>query len=195
MDRALREADVILDASGYTLGSGWSKQGGFELYLQDSSRGAALWDRVWEAGRPFGIGPGAPNLIERVESRLLSYASDMTMDNNPFECGLEAFCDLDKPAPFLGREALDRISREGVRRKLGGVVIEGAPIEPNTDEWPVHAGGVLVGHVTTAVYSPRYERSIAMAMLDVGAGGVMEVTTEAGDTRTLRRADADWNPV
>lgn len=28
MDKALREADAIFDASGYTLGSGWSKEGG-----------------------------------------------------------------------------------------------------------------------------------------------------------------------
>ena len=52
--------------------SGWSKQGGFELYLQDASRGSELWDMVKHYGTAFDIGPGAPNVIERLESGLLS---------------------------------------------------------------------------------------------------------------------------
>ena len=48
--------------------SGWSKQGGFEIYLMDSYRGDELWDRIREAGQPYGIGPGTPNPQERVES-------------------------------------------------------------------------------------------------------------------------------
>jgi glycine cleavage system aminomethyltransferase T len=57
--------------------SGWSKQGGVELYLRDGGRGTELWHRVKEAGAPFGIGPGAPNDIERLESGLISYGADM----------------------------------------------------------------------------------------------------------------------
>ena len=51
--------------------SGWSKQGGFEFYLRDGSKGEELWNRVAEAGKPYGIGPGTPNYIERVESGLI----------------------------------------------------------------------------------------------------------------------------
>ncbi len=51
--------------------SGWSKQGGYEIYLMDSASGTLLWDRVKEAGAPYGIGPGTPNYIERVESGLI----------------------------------------------------------------------------------------------------------------------------
>ena len=40
--------------------SGWSRQGGFELYLQDGSKGDELWNRVREAGAKYGIGPGLP---------------------------------------------------------------------------------------------------------------------------------------
>ena len=78
--------------------SGWSKQGGFEIYLRDGSRGGALWDRIRDAGEPYGIRPGSPNLIERIESRLISYGTDVTLEHDPFEAGLEAYCDLDKPA-------------------------------------------------------------------------------------------------
>ena len=47
-------------------------QGGFELFLQDGSRGNELWDKIMTAGAKYDIGPGAPNHVERVESGLLS---------------------------------------------------------------------------------------------------------------------------
>ena len=68
----------------YVARSGWSKQGGYEFYLTDSRRGQELWDMVAEAGEPYGIGPGAPNYIERIESGLLSVGADTDDDTNPF---------------------------------------------------------------------------------------------------------------
>ena len=38
--------------------SGWSKQGGFEIYPMDGSRGTELWNIVKEAGKAWDIGPG-----------------------------------------------------------------------------------------------------------------------------------------
>ncbi|MBT6986732.1 MAG: glycine cleavage system protein T, partial [Rhodospirillaceae bacterium] len=75
--------------------SGWSKQGGFELYLCDGSKGEVLWERVKKVGAAHGIGPGAPNYIERVESGLLSYGSDNLADSTPFEVGLDKMIDLE----------------------------------------------------------------------------------------------------
>ena len=65
--------------------SGWSKQGGFELFLQDGTKGTELWNRVKSAGKSHGIGMGAPNDIERIESGLLSYGTDADDHTNPFE--------------------------------------------------------------------------------------------------------------
>ena len=44
--------------------SGWSGQGGYEIYLQRFQDGLALWDAVWQAGEKHNIKVGAPNLIE-----------------------------------------------------------------------------------------------------------------------------------
>src|SRR5690606_18871493 len=77
--------------------SGWSKQGGFELYLRDARRGADLYWRVKEAGARHGIVSSAPSDIERVESGLLSYGADARGGVNPFEAGLGAFVNLDRP--------------------------------------------------------------------------------------------------
>ena len=80
--------------------SGWSKQGGLELYLRDSSKGKQLWDMVAEAGRPYSIKPGNPSTIERIEHGLFSYGNDMTIENNPFEIGLGKYCAVDQDADF-----------------------------------------------------------------------------------------------
>jgi len=107
-----------LDFRGHPLvvaRSGWSKQGGFEIYLDDSSLGLDLWDALWAAGADLEVRPGCPNVIERIECGLLSYGGDMSLDNDPYECELDAYCNLDRPIEFLGRDAL-AASRKSTRR-------------------------------------------------------------------------------
>ena len=174
--------------------SGWSKQGGFEIYLRDGSRGGALWDRIRDAGEPYGIRPGSPNLIERIESRLISYGTDVTLEHDPFEAGLEAYCDLDKPAEYLARAALAaRRGRQPVRR-LERVVIAGERIEPNTAFLPLHVAGCAAGHVTSAAFSPRLESNVALAMVATDRGpGALRVTLADGSERGVAAAGEDWS--
>ena len=77
--------------------SGWSKQRGFEIYLMDGSQGDRLWDIFREAGKPWDIGPGNPNLMERIESGLLSWGGDTDEETNPFEVRMGKYVDLDVP--------------------------------------------------------------------------------------------------
>ncbi|MEM9774451.1 MAG: dimethylsulfoniopropionate demethylase [Chloroflexota bacterium] len=164
--------------------SGWSKQGGFELYLRDGSRGTELWNMVAEAGDPFGIKPATPNSIERIESGLLSYGNDMTRENNPFEIGLNQFCDLEQEADFFGKDALKRIKAEGVKQMLTGLVIEGDERPGNSSKWMVSDGSKHAGHVTSATWSPRLEKNIALAMLGLDFqefGTQLTVHSDAGD--------------
>ncbi len=147
--------------------SGWSGQGGFEIYLQDAERGHALWDLIWDAGQPFHIRAGCPNLIERIETGLLSYGSDMTLDTNPMECGLDRFFQLGKSAAYLARQALDRIHREGVRRRLVNLMIPGEVIPSPRSGYPVSdASGKRVGMVTSLAWSPRFQGNVSLAMVD-----------------------------
>ena len=174
--------------------SGWSKQGGFEIYLRDGALGGALWDRIMDAGEPCGIRPGSPNLIERIESRLLSYGCDMTLDDDPFEAGLDAFCDFDKPAEYLARQALAARRGSPPARRLKGIVIEGAPIEPNILRLPLHTTGRAAGYVTSAVYSPRLKSNIALAMVTAHQGpNALGVTLADGSERAAAVADENWN--
>jgi aminomethyltransferase len=151
--------------------SGWSKQGGYELFLRDGSQGDRLWEMVMEAGRTHDIRPSTPSSIERVESGLLNYWEDITDRTNPLEVGLGRFVDLTQETDFIGKAALQRIAAEGVRRRLVGLEIQAEPLYRLARPWPVLQDGRPVGAITSAVYSPDLERNIAMAMVDIEAAG------------------------
>lgn len=165
--------------------AGWSKQGGFELYLCDHTRGTDLWRLVAEAGESFGIIPGAPNYIERVESALLSFRTDNEFDTDPFELGLDRWIDLEG-RDFIGRDALIERKAAGPRRRLVGVIIDGEPIPGNEQPWRAITGGHEVGAVRAAAYSPRLGQNIGMALIDSGLadpGNRVEIEIE-GSLRT-----------
>jgi len=144
--------------------SGWGGQGGFEVYLQDSSKANDLWDVFWEAGQKYDIGPGAPNLIDRIESGLLSYGQDMRLENNPFEAALDRYVDIDKGAEYMCRDALSRVRDEGPARRLVRLFIDGNALPPMRTDWPVQdQEGNDTGIVTSRVWSPRFGTNIAFA--------------------------------
>ena len=100
---------------------------------------------------------------------MLSYHADMTLANNPYELNMDRLVNLDMEADFIGKAALTRIKEKGVKQRLVGLEIEGDPfIGSNDFFWPVMKDGKQVGTVTSAIYSPRLEKNIALAMLSVG---------------------------
>jgi aminomethyltransferase len=148
--------------------SGWSKQGGFELYLMDGTRGGDLWNLVEEAGRPWGIGPGCPNLSERVENGLLSWGGDTDADTNPFEVRLGRFVDLDVPDDVIGITALRRVADEGPKRHQLGIVLDGDDPQPIHGQWyDVIRDGEKVGDMTNGTWSYKLERNIGFGLLSV----------------------------
>jgi len=162
--------------------SGFSKQGGFEIYLDDFSRGSLLWDALWQAGADLDVSPGCPNLIERVEGGLLSYGNEMTRDDNPLECGLGKYCQLDGSVEYIGLAALQHIARAGPERLIRGVIFDGDACSACQHPWPLTIDDQQVGYVATAIWSPRFERNVALAMLVRGYW-------EAGTTVTVNAAD------
>lgn len=146
--------------------SGWSKQGGLELYLRDGSKGSELWDRVKQAGKEYDIKPATPSTIERIEGGLLSYGNDMTSEDTPYHVGLGKYCHPNQKADFIGKAALQRIQTEGVDRHLTGVVLHEEEWLYTEGWWPLYRDGIRVGDVRSAVHSPRLERNIGLAMIE-----------------------------
>lgn len=150
--------------------SGWSKQGGFELYLMDGSRGTDLWNIVKEAGQPWDIGPGYPTPAERIENGLLSWGSDCDSATNPFEVRLERFVDLDVPDDVIGIQALRKIAAEGPKRHQLGVVLDGEEPRPGHIRWhDIVADGDKIGDMTNGVWSYKLERNIGFGLVSVDA--------------------------
>ncbi|MGI9485908.1 MAG: dimethylsulfoniopropionate demethylase [Geminicoccaceae bacterium] len=162
--------------------SGYSRQGGFEIYLDDGALGGTLWDAVWEAGQLYDIAPGCPNLIERIEGGLLSYGNEMTQDNNPLEIGLGRYCALDGSVDYIGRKALQAIASQGITREIRGVLFDGGPCPTCSTPWPVVANGENVGLITSAIWSPRLSQNVGLALIDrdFWASG-QPVSVQAGD--------------
>ncbi len=164
--RFFNYAPVEIDGIPLWVGrAGWSKQGGFELYLCDHTRGSDLWRMVAEAGEPYGIIPAAPNYIERIEGALLSYRADNEFDTDPFELGLGRWIDIDG-RDFVGRDALERRRAAGPRTRLVGVVIDGDPVEGNEQPWIALSDGHVIGSVRAAAHSPRLGQNIGLALVE-----------------------------
>ena len=163
--------------------SGWSKQGGFEIYLKDGSRGAELWNIFKEAGQPWGIGPGAPATAERTESRLVSVGGDTDDMTNPFEVRLGKYVDLDVADDVVGIAALRRINAEGAKRHQLGLVLEGAAPAPlGFRREDILRNGQRIGMMTNCVWSPRMQANIGYALIDasVPAGETVQVQRDTG---------------
>ena len=148
--------------------TGWSSEFGYELFLKDGSRGNDLYEKIMSAGKEHGINAGHTSSIRRIEGGMLSYHADADINTNPFELGFDRLVSLDNDINFIGKEALTKIKKNGIKRKQVGLIIDCKPLEgPNTTFWPIEDKGNKIGKVTSAVYSPRLKKNIALAMVNV----------------------------
>ena len=148
--------------------TGWSSELGYELYLRDGTKGDDLYEKIMEAGKEHGLKPGHTSSIRRIEGGMLSYHADADINTNPFELGLDRLVNLESEINFIGKDALKKIKQDGIKRKQVGIEIDCEPLSgPNTTFWPVLNDQKNIGKITSAVYSPRLKKNIALAMIDV----------------------------
>ena len=145
--------------------SGWSKQGGYEIYVQNTESGLKLYDYLFELGTEFNVKPGCPHLIERIESALLSYGNDFDLNDNPLECGFDKYVNLDSDVNFLGKEKLKEIKAKGISKKLMGVKIDHDQINVSK-AIEIRINSKRVGELRSGVYSPTFNQVIGIVMID-----------------------------
>ncbi len=164
--------------------TGWSSEFGYELFLRDGSKGNDLYEKIMNAGKEHGLQPGHTSSIRRIEGGMLSYHADADIHTNPFELGFDRLVSLDKDIEFIGKAALKKIKAEGIKRKQIGLEINCEPLSgPNTTFWPIKKNNNEIGKVTSAVYSPRLKKNIALAMVNIKnseIGTDLEVETNKG---------------
>ena len=145
--------------------SGWSKQGGYEIYVEDTQSGLELYDHLFQIGKDFNVKPGCPHLIERIESALLSYGNDFDLNDNPLECGFDKYVNLDNNIEFLGKEKLKQIKSEGISKKLMGVKIDHNQINVS-EAIAITINSKKIGELRSGVFSPTFNQIIGIAMID-----------------------------
>ena len=164
--------------------TGWSSEFGYELFLRDGSKGNDLYEKIMNAGKDHGLQPGHTSSIRRIEGGMLSYHADADIHTNPFELGFDRLVSLDNDIEFIGKAALKKIKAEGIKRKQVGLEINCEPLSgPNTTFWPIKKNNNEIGKVTSAVYSPRLNKNIALAMVNIEnseIGTDLEVETNKG---------------
>jgi 4-methylaminobutanoate oxidase (formaldehyde-forming) len=165
--RDLRVAGVPVRAQRVT----YVGELGWELYVRPDDA-LAVWDALWEAGRPFGLRPVGYRAVDslRLEKGYRYWSAEVTPEYTPYESG-QAFCvKLDK-GDFQGREALLRQRAEGVRRRLCCLVVADPQAVALGNE-PVFDGDRVVGRVTSGGYGYAVRESLAYAYLPVELAAV-----------------------
>ena len=158
--------------------TGFTGDLGYELWIAPH-KAEALWDRLFEAGRPFIIRPFGTDALEmaRIEAGFLQAGVDFMpaeeavrngRSRSPFELGLGWLVDLDKPV-FNGRRALLREQAEGSRYRFAILDVDGNK--------PAHhsfilKGGKQVGTVTSAAWCPTAKTNVAFAQIEMPHGAV-----------------------
>ncbi len=164
--------------------TGWSSEFGYELFLRDGSKGNDLYEKIMNTGKDHGLQPGHTSSIRRIEGGMLSYHADADIHTNPFELGFDRLVSLDNDIEFIGKAALKKIKAEGIKRKQVGLEINCEPLSgPNTTFWPIKKNNNEIGKVTSAVYSPRLKKNIALAIVNIKnseIGTDLEVETNKG---------------
>ena len=158
--------------------SGWSKQGGFEVYVNDANLGVQLWDELFEKGTDLNVGPGCPNGMERLESGLMSFGNDMDYGDTPFECDLEKYVSLDADIKSL---CIDALRKHQSTRKLVGLVFDQVTSNSN-----VMLNDQVIGEIRSQSWSPKYKAQLAFAMLDLASikdQTEVEVITNTGSKK------------
>ena len=144
--------------------SGWSGQGGFEIYVDNAEIGQRLWDDLFSNGEDLHVGHGCPNNIERMESGLLSFGSDMGFKTTPLQCGLERFCQLDNNLQSMSIAALKTQRTAGLPSRLIGVIAPAVPATSKQNRLIIN--NKPVGDITSQTLSARHDVWLGFALLE-----------------------------
>jgi len=156
--------------------TGYSGELGYEVFChpQDAH---ALWDAIWEAGRPHGLKPLGLEALDilRIEAGLIFYGTEFDDQVDPFEAGIGFTVDLANDIDFIGRAAL--VERQAhPQRTLVGLELSGNETAHHGDA--VYVGRNRVGVVTSGTRSPVLQKNIALCRMAVQyrrEGGEVEV--------------------
>ena len=151
--------DALVSRTGYT------GEDGFEIYTT-AEHPVAILEEILKAGQPMGllpVGLGARDTL-RLEAKLMLYGNDIDETTTVLEADLKWLIKF-KKGDFLGRDFLEKQLAAGIKRKLVGFeLLERGIPRPH---YPVFAGGLEAGRVTSGTFSPFLKKSMGLVYLPV----------------------------
>ena len=163
--RFFRHTRVSVDGISMVIArSGYSIQGGFELYFEGHRGAETLWDQLIEAGRDLDVRAGTPCQSERIEAGLLSYLTDITPDMTPFEAGLGKMCNIERDIACIGMTALR--AKRVPKRQIRPIEIDGHPLPMQETFWPVLAKGEPVGRISSSCRAFDFDCNAAIGLVN-----------------------------
>lgn len=164
----IKDIDVLISRTGYT------GEDGFEIYCSDEEA-PDLWQLLLDTGgedlQPIGL--GARDTL-RFEACLPLYGHEISDTINPIEAGLKMFVKLETD-DFIGKDVLVSVNTQGAKRKLVGIELAKGIARTGAI---VLKDGKEIGFVTTGYKSPTLNKSIALALVEIGEsslGNYLEV--------------------
>lgn len=166
---AARNAKLAGGTEVFVARTGYTGEDGFEIIVPEADT-VALWDALLGAGvKPAGL--GARDTL-RLEAGMNLYGSDMDETVNPYEAGMGWTVSLDEGRPFVGRDVLETVARDGSKRQIIGLVM---------DEKGVLRHGQVVytdqgeGEILSGTFAPTLKKGIALARVPAGEVGDVSV--------------------
>lgn len=171
------DAGVLDGVEVFFARTGYTGEDGFEVLLKTSDA-AKIWNALLQAGESNGLVPAGLACRDtlRLEAGMPLYGHELGRDTNPYEAGFARVVRLDRDEDFVGRDALAAQSQRAQARKLVGLQGEGK--RAARAEYPIFAGDLEIGEVTSGALSPTLGYPVAMAYLsaeNAEVGSVVEV--------------------
>ncbi|MBI2425441.1 MAG: FAD-dependent oxidoreductase [Candidatus Hydrogenedentes bacterium] len=138
---------------------------GWELHVPMDQM-AAIYDALWEAGRPYGAANAGHYAINalRLEKAYRAWGAELSIDETPFEAGLGFTLDWSKPMEFLGQDALETRRGEPLTKRLLSFVLDD-PAETLWGSEPIHCNGQLAGHTTSGAYGHTLGAAVGLGYI------------------------------
>jgi 4-methylaminobutanoate oxidase (formaldehyde-forming) len=174
---------------------------GWELSVPVEAAGG-VYDALWAAGHDLGLTDAGYYAIDslRLEKAYRAWGRELTIEDTPLQAGLAFAVRLDKPVPFLGRDALLRQREQPLTKRLVSIVLDDPAALPLGDE-PIIMDGRVVGTVTSAAFGHTIGRGVALGYVRApggidpasleGATIELEIAAERFPARASLRAPYD----
>ncbi|GAB4113792.1 MAG: glycine cleavage system aminomethyltransferase GcvT [Candidatus Caldatribacteriota bacterium] len=151
---------ILISRTGYT------GEDGFEIYTFQPEDILDIWSGLLEESQKFNLKPcglGARDTT-RFEVCYWLYGNDIDETVNPLESGQGWTVKFNKEN-FIGKEALLKIQKEGIKRKLVGLFVPHGGIPRHGME--VWYEKQKIGYITSGNYCPSLKKVYALAILEI----------------------------